>query len=113
MTFHLVHLGKGKAIQIDDAPIADLTFDAPRKAQVLRNIAKHLSRRRVSEQVAAYDKAHTNYQPGTLEHLGNDQCRFSGPHDTMMCGAKTVKGRRSKSYCEHHYYVVFKRGPFS
>ena len=113
MTFHLVHIGKGKAIKVEDAPLPDLTLDAPRVSQIMRHIAKHLSRRTFTEQVKAFDAAHTNYKPGKLTAMGLDQCRYCAGTDGVMCGRKTVIGKSSKSYCADHYSIVYTRGPFS
>lgn len=107
MTFAIVHIGKGKTAVREIAPPSDLTLDAPHKPQAFSGVAKFLLRRSLVEQNRAAETAHTNYKPGKLHQLGNDQCKFAHGLDGVMCGARVHIGKSSRSYCEAHYHVVY------
>jgi hypothetical protein len=103
MNYHLVHTGKGNVRKVDLPDDPDLTLDTPRTAQKLADVAKFLSRRETFlKRADAIESAHTNYKPGRLIELGEDQCRAVVVDENYtMCGAKIHKG----SYCEHHHKI--------
>ncbi len=75
-------------------PITQLG-DVPRRKQIAGSNA------RVYRAVLGPKTRATEYRPGPLLSLADDQCKFT-VQDKTMCGAKISH----KSYCEHHAFIA-------
>lgn len=111
MTFQIIHDGKGQMRRVELPVFADATVEAPRTPLAQRGVAKFYA---ACDSVLArnkrFEKAHTNYRPGKFIDLGHDQCRWTVSDETgTMCGAKTITGRNSSSYCADHAVLMRQR----
>lgn len=101
----LIHRGQGNVLFHDEAAFVDTTVAAPRVRQRLKRVGNFNQRN--PDMVGVVTNGN-GYKPGPLGDLAHDQCRFHIGEKTM-CGAKTIRGRHSASWCDAHYKIVYPR----
>ena len=94
----LIHRGKGNTLLVDALAYVEPAAQ-PKPYNAPRQRLKSVSRLALLPDV----KAHTNYKPGFIWQIGDDQCR-DVQADGRMCGCKITRGR----YCAAHAAINYR-----
>jgi hypothetical protein len=99
--------GRGRVLEVKQpaVPFSDPTLKIPMRGCVpLLPIKRRRCRPEIFMPTSIKD--HTNYKPGKIIDLGEDQCRWVLNEDHLMCGAQKRDG---SSYCAKHHERTIER----